>query len=754
MNSNDDDGTNKQVVRRGPSEPSAPSVNGSLNASQRMRQAVADLPYPSSRIERKIGMVVASADENGGQSMQVPYRPKDVKGSPSGKGKTSKIRRSKKKALGDEKTKLQLAPALAEEWNVAATPIGATQSRHSHPSTLPSTTPSLASTPGAHSIPHQPRDWKGSPGGAARRKGKKSSNGAQRHSMPELATTSTALTTHQGDDLSLENEPKGSPGGKRRSAKRRTRKSKKSIDGHAKTANTEDMSEERSTNHQEVHGKDTDHSKQIDNKTIKDGKIQSLPQIAPHSQSTPGAFDGRTGRKSRKKKGEKKGTKKALAPGHLELAPAVYSADGGLQHATVLAAHEDHSAPAVVNETIDFSTNNNATVAQVERITEEQSQQRQGDAFHGYVVNPLDEEERERIIEETRKTAETNFHQQVIEAVQVEGIRVRSRKEELVRSACLVFAVFIVTLAIVLGIIFGVVVKRTGDGGAHLENDICEGSIKIGEATLVGQIDLKTSSQQSIDNNITIPVCLSNYNHTTRNGSWYSLKGDGNFLHATTCVGNAMKDTTKKEEARASVNVFKGDSCAALACVETTSEAITVPVVPIDGISFCGESSTVFWKSENEVQYFLLVHVNESEESSTMTKSFEISVGRHTRIAILISYLESIFDGLVLDPPTSFDAPQYLAAKWLSEEDTFVPVPLQTEANRLELQQRYALLVLYFATNVPKNWRRPLGFLNSTVGVCGWNSGNTGPRGPEGAMCRQENDGIVTDLIVGMYLKL
>jgi hypothetical protein len=82
-------------------------------------------------------------------------------------------------------------------------------------------------------------------------------------------------------------------------------------------------------------------------------------------------------------------------------------------------------------------------------------------------------------------------------------------------------------------------------------------------------------------------------------------------------------------------------------------------------------------------------------------------------------------------------SPQYLALRWLAQNDTMV-LDLDTRTSLVNLVQRYVLAVLYFATS-SNGGLNVLNFLTASS-VCQWNDGG------RGVFCNR--DGLVTSLTV------
>jgi hypothetical protein len=117
-------------------------------------------------------------------------------------------------------------------------------------------------------------------------------------------------------------------------------------------------------------------------------------------------------------------------------------------------------------------------------------------------------------------------------------------------------------------------------------------------------------------------------------------------------------------------------------------------------------------------------------------------------------------DETVLEDPTT---PQYAALDWMAKDDDYTITVLEKSASNREvvLVERYALAVLYFATNGPSSWKMSLDFLEP-ISVCDWNiGGNVGGGGEDdqttttmGVYCNTADNGgtlSVTTLHMGTY---
>lgn len=95
------------------------------------------------------------------------------------------------------------------------------------------------------------------------------------------------------------------------------------------------------------------------------------------------------------------------------------------------------------------------------------------------------------------------------------------------------------------------------------------------------------------------------------------------------------------------------------------------------------------------------------------------------------------------DPTT----PQYAALSWMARDDLYTIRVLEKESTQNQhnlLVERYALTVLYFASNGPSSWKLSLDFLEPTD-VCDWNIGGHSRSGT------QQEGAAITTTIMGVY---
>jgi hypothetical protein len=106
-------------------------------------------------------------------------------------------------------------------------------------------------------------------------------------------------------------------------------------------------------------------------------------------------------------------------------------------------------------------------------------------------------------------------------------------------------------------------------------------------------------------------------------------------------------------------------------------------------------------------------------------KNFEPAPTMAPTIATTETYQEMVdtIGGMVASDPTVFftsmNTPQYKAMDWLANNDTWTTT---VDRSPVLLAERYALVLLYFATDGP-NWKEQYFFLESTS-VCTWNDGS------------------------------
>ena len=318
----------------------------------------------------------------------------------------------------------------------------------------------------------------------------------------------------------------------------------------------------------------------------------------------------------------------------------------------------------------------------------------------GVLVEEID---RSQIQEETRLATTIEFENEVIK---VEGARVRTRKFRIILWICSVVTVFLVVAGIVLGVVFGLVVNQ-GEGG--VANDACPGAEgPLRDSAVLG-------STVGTQPNETAWVC----DGLSRNGNygvWYWLEGDENYVIADTCSNETNFDTQ--------ISVFEGSSCEQLQCVVANDD-------------FCGEQSTVSWRSRTGTNYYILVHGQNDTQGD-----FALGINRLSRFEVVAGEIFREFGVQVNTPDQT--TPQYRAAKWLEgESDTLVELPPESPVARLEFRQRFALAVFYYTTR-GRVWEDQLKFL-SPESVCSWNGDDE-----QGVSC--DESGVVRSLKFGRYL--
>lgn len=86
---------------------------------------------------------------------------------------------------------------------------------------------------------------------------------------------------------------------------------------------------------------------------------------------------------------------------------------------------------------------------------------------------------------------------------------------------------------------------------------------------------------------------------------------------------------------------------------------------------------------------------------------------------------------LTEDIPTVSDSPAFRAIDWMASVDTLPPT-----------QQRYALVVLYYATG-GEEWWNQYGFLNATSHECSnWNGVSPLDGSDNGVLCGDDEDAV------------
>ena len=312
---------------------------------------------------------------------------------------------------------------------------------------------------------------------------------------------------------------------------------------------------------------------------------------------------------------------------------------------------------------------------------------------------------REQIELEAMQNAEVEFQQQLSTAIHVKAVRERTPKERLILWSLLILGTFAVVLGVVLGVVFGVVVESKDKAVTY---DVCEGA----EGPLRELIT--KGSTVGTQMNDTAPLC-SGLVANGQYGVWYYLEGESNneYISASTCSNN---DTTFDTQ----LSIFEGTSCSKLLCMDANDD-------------YCGNQSSVFWRTTAGTRYYILVHGKGSQQGD-----FRLTVQRESRFELMTAEIFREF-GVQLNPPGDVRSPQYRAAEWLVDSDTFIEVPLRTPSDRLQFRQRYALAVFYFSmrgTLLKDN----LNFL-SPESVCYWRDEDG-----EGVTCDLES--IVRDLAI------
>ena len=313
--------------------------------------------------------------------------------------------------------------------------------------------------------------------------------------------------------------------------------------------------------------------------------------------------------------------------------------------------------------------------------------------------------DRHRFEQEAQLATTTEFEN---EAIDVAGVRLRTDKKRVVMRVCLFVAVSAVVAGIVAGLVFGVAV---GPGEENIANDMCLGAKgPLRDSVVRGSTVGSLSNEKA-------PLCDSR-SRNGKYGAWYWLEGDENFVIADTCSNETNFDTQ--------ISVFEGSSCDELQCVAANDD-------------FCGEQSTVSWRSRTGTNYYILVHGQNDTQGD-----FALGTHRSNRFEMVAGEIFREF-GVQVNTQDQ-NSPQYRAAKWLEgESNTLVELPLESSEARLEFRQRFALAVFYYATR-GREWENQLHFL-SPESVCSWNGDDE-----QGVTC--DDSGVVRSLSFGTYFNM
>ena len=124
-------------------------------------------------------------------------------------------------------------------------------------------------------------------------------------------------------------------------------------------------------------------------------------------------------------------------------------------------------------------------------------------------------------------------------------------------------------------------------------------------------------------------------------------------------------------------------------------------------------------------------------------------------IATKFNYIRGVIERWNVTADVSNTAtPQYQALQWLVTEDEYF-VYNETKDISIELQrlihQRYAVLVLFFATGGFDTWYKQLNFLSTNTSICDWQTKSPDGDG-NGIWC--DESGLVTRLYLGRFFMM
>jgi hypothetical protein len=161
------------------------------------------------------------------------------------------------------------------------------------------------------------------------------------------------------------------------------------------------------------------------------------------------------------------------------------------------------------------------------------------------------------------------------------------------------------------------------------------------------------------------------------------------------------------------ISVFTG-SCDQLTCVDGNDNA-------------CGSQSLVEFQSIQNQTYHVLVH---GYGDSSGNFALQIIFTRFVTLSAI--FVDHNVSSQALQDPSS---PQYLALAWMADNDS---TDLQSTLSDDELVERFALVLLYFATG-GRSW-----FLTPLLNTCSWNSIGEGTI--LGVGCNAEGSVVTLDL--------
>jgi hypothetical protein len=281
-----------------------------------------------------------------------------------------------------------------------------------------------------------------------------------------------------------------------------------------------------------------------------------------------------------------------------------------------------------------------------------------------------------RMVLEAKLVAEDDEREQMkvaqAEVVEDDGSKPR-------RRALLCAAMVVILSAIILGVVLG---TRDNTSPTIVDNDSCDNA--FGPINRAEIIPGSTSNGATVD--IEAPSCGS-ASKPTAPGVWYNITGDGGIITLSTCGTKTDFDSQ--------ISVFTG-SCDELMCVDAIDNA-------------CGSQSRLEFESIRNEPYHVLVH-----GLGNSSGSFDLQIVFTRLVTFSDLFVKYNVSSQALQDRSS---PQYEALEWMAYSDS---TTLQSALSDNELVERFALVLLYFATG-GRTWLDQAGFL-TPLNTCSWNS--------------------------------
>jgi hypothetical protein len=294
------------------------------------------------------------------------------------------------------------------------------------------------------------------------------------------------------------------------------------------------------------------------------------------------------------------------------------------------------------------------------------------------------EEDTEQVAQQEREKIEELRQQllgemgQVAQAEVVEDGGSKPRRRALL---CAAIVVILSAIILVLGSVLGTRDNTSPNSTYSIpDQDSCDNTF----GPITRAVGMSGSTLNGVTVDIEAPSCGS-ASKATAPGIWYTIIGDGGAIAASTCNGIDFDSQ---------ISAFTG-SCDQLTCVDGND-------------NYCGSQSLVDFQSIQNQTYHVLVH------------GYGNSSGKFA-LQIIFTRLSDLFvkykvSTQALQDPSS---PQYLALVRMA--DNYDSTTLQSTLSDDELVERFALVLLYFATG-GGSWLDQAGFLTPLTHTCSWNS--------------------------------